>query len=263
MESRAVGASEGPLPGAVLAGKYRIVRTVGEGGMGVVYEAIHERLNQRCAVKVLRVPESHDLEESLARFDREARAAAKLNGPNVARVSDVDVLENGTPFFVMEFLEGMSLDVVIDEGHALDVRTAVDYVLQACSAVAEAHSRGIVHRDLKPHNLFLTGDAGGHVVKLLDFGISKLEEERERSVTLTRASLGTPAYMSPEQIRSTRKADERSDIWSLGVILYELLSGRTPFDGENPSSMIAAISADKPKPLAELAPICPVACALR
>jgi eukaryotic-like serine/threonine-protein kinase len=242
-----------PTSGDVLAGKYRIVRVVGEGGMGIVYEARHARLGHRVAIKVLREKE-RQVEEFVQRFEREARAAARLKSPNTMRVHDVDQLEDGTPFMVMEYLEGVDLDTELGQRGRLPAEEAIGYVLQACSAVAEAHSLGIIHRDLKPHNLFLTGDDVIRHVKLLDFGISKMREEGELSVTLTRSSLGTPLYMSPEQIRSARSADARADIWSLGVILYELLTGKPPFDGEGPSGVIASITADPPVPPIELRP---------
>jgi eukaryotic-like serine/threonine-protein kinase len=242
-----------PSSGDVLAGKYRIVRVVGEGGMGIVYEARHARLGHRVAIKVLREKE-RQIDEFVQRFEREARAAARLKSPNTMRVHDVDQLSDGTPFMVMEYLEGVDLDTELGGRGRLPVEEAVGYVLQACSAVAEAHSFGIVHRDLKPHNLFLTGDDTVRHVKLLDFGISKIRDEGETSVTLTRSSLGTPLYMSPEQIRSARNADARADIWSLGVILYELLTGKPPFDGEGPSGVIASITADPPVPPIELRP---------
>lgn len=239
--------------GEKLAGKYSIVRVIGEGGMGVVYEARHDRLGQRVAIKMLRDGERHN-PEVVARFEREARLVAKLKSANAARVTDVDTLPDGTPFMVMEYLEGVDLDFELAERGRLPVREAVGYVLQACSAVAEAHSLGIVHRDLKPHNLFLTQDGERRVVKLLDFGISKLTVSDEESVTLTRSSLGTPLYMSPEQIRSARNADQRSDLWSLGVILYELTTGSPPFDGDGPAAVIASITADAPKPPMERRP---------
>lgn len=247
------GLAKLPVAGDKLAGKYTILRVIGEGGMGVVYEGRHDRLGQRVAIKVLREAERKN-PEVVARFEREARLAAKLKSHNVARVSDVDVLADGTPFLVMEYLEGVDLDFELTQRGRLPLAEAVGYVLQACSAVAEAHALGIVHRDLKPHNLFLTDDGDGRVVKLLDFGISKITQEEPDSVTLTRSSLGTPLYMSPEQIRSARGADRRSDVWSLGVILYELTTGRPPFDGDGPAAVIAAITADTPANPSELRP---------
>ncbi|MBK7586225.1 MAG: protein kinase [Myxococcales bacterium] len=231
-----------PLDGELLAGKYEILRRVGEGGMGVVYEAMHRRLGERVAIKLLR-EQDRQSKEIVMRFEREARMAAKLRSVNVARIFDVDSLPDGTPFIVMEFLEGRDLDSELTERRSLPVTEAVGYLLQACSAVQEAHARGIVHRDLKPHNLFLCGDGPNRTLKLLDFGISKLSDG-DSSVTATHSALGTPLYMSPEQIRSAKRADARSDIWSLGVILYELLTGTTPFHGENPTAVVAAITAD-------------------
>lgn len=247
------GTAKLPVTGEKLAGKYSILRVIGEGGMGLVYEGRHDRLGQRVAIKVLRESERQN-NEIVARFEREARLAAKLKSVNVARVTDVDVLPDGTPFMVMEYLEGVDLDFELTQRGRLPLTEAVGYVLQACSAVAEAHSLGIVHRDLKPHNLFLTDDGERRVVKLLDFGISKITQDEPDSVTLTRSSLGTPLYMSPEQIRSARSADQRSDLWSLGVILYELTTGRPPFDGDGPAAVIASITADKPTPPIELRP---------
>jgi len=158
---------------------------------------------------------------------------------------------------VMEYLDGVDLDAELSKRECLPIDEAVNYVLQACSAVAEAHSLGVIHRDLKPHNLFLVGAGAQRQVKLLDFGISKMSDEGEHSVTLTRSSLGTPLYMSPEQIRSSRTIDARSDIWSLGVILYELLTGRPPFEGEGPTAVIAAITADALIPPKQLSPRIP------
>ena len=233
------------LKGSLLAGKYEILRRVGEGGMGVVYEALHQRLGERVAIKLLREQDRQST-EVVARFEREARMAAKLKSANVARIHDVDTMPDGTPFIVMEFLEGRDLDMELARRGPLPIVEGVDYVLQACSAVQEAHERGIIHRDLKPHNLFLCGEGRGRRIKVLDFGISKLTEA-DSSVTATRSALGTPLYMSPEQIRSSRRADARSDIWSLGVILYEVLTGTTPFTGESPTSVVAAITADPVK----------------
>ena len=235
-----------PNPGDTLAGKYQLIRKLGEGGMGVVYEAMHTRIQQRVAIKML-LPDVLDLPEVVPRFEREARAAGKLRSDNTARVLDVDLGENGLPYMVMEFLDGTDLGKVVEQNGALPVAEAVDYVLQACSAMAEAHSVGVIHRDLKPSNLFVTNE---HKVKVLDFGISKLENDQEARVTATQTVVGTPLYMSPEQVRSAKHVDARSDIWSLGIILYELLTGRTPFEGST-TAAAAAICIDQPPPLAQ------------
>jgi serine/threonine-protein kinase len=243
-----------PGPGAIIAGKYRVIRVIGRGGMGVVYEAEHQRLGQRFAIKMLNA-ETRRVPELAARFEREARAAAKLKGPNVVRVSDVESDAFGSPFMVMELLEGCNLDDLLESRGRLQVAEAVDYILQACSAMVEAHAARIIHRDLKPGNLFLAQANGTQVLKVLDFGISKLEGDA--AVTLTSSALGTPVYMSPEQIRSARRVDERSDIWSLGVILYEMVTGTRPFNGENPTAVIASITADPPIPASLVNPALP------
>ncbi|MEM6786878.1 MAG: serine/threonine-protein kinase [Myxococcota bacterium] len=244
-------------PGTLLAGKYEVVRLLGSGGMGEVYEATHQALGKRVAVKLLRADAaSHP--EFRQRFEREARAAASLRGPHAAQVSDVDVLTDGRPFLVMEYLEGRDLNDEMEARGPLPAPEAVDYILQTCSAMAEAHGRGIVHRDLKPHNLYLTDSGGETVVKVLDFGISKVDEG-DASVTATSVAMGTPLYMAPEQMRSAKHVDARADIWSLGVILYELLAGKPPFDGDNPTAVIAAVTADDPTDLAQVRPDLPVA----
>jgi serine/threonine protein kinase len=219
-----------PQPGETLGGKYAIVRVVGEGGMGTVYEATHTRLRHRVAIKVL-MPNLLHMADVVARFEREGRTAAQLRGRHVAHVLDVDVTDGGLPYMVMEYLEGRDLDSELQERGRLPVPEAVDYVLQACDAMAEAHAAGIVHRDLKPANLFLCPETSGRVVKVLDFGISKITSDDDARLTGTHATVGTPLYMSPEQVRSPKSVDSRTDIWSLGVILFELLTGRTPFLG--------------------------------
>jgi len=236
-----------PEPGEVLGGKYQIVRRLGEGGMGVVYEAIHARIEQRVAIKML-LPDVLELPDVVPRFEREARAAGKLRSENTVRVLDVDMSDGGIPYMVMELLDGTDLGKLLDEQKQLPIADAVDYVLQACNAMAEAHAAGIVHRDLKPANLFVTT---GRKVKVLDFGISKLENDKEARVTATQTVVGTPLYMSPEQVRSAKHVDARTDIWSLGIILYELLSGRTPFEGST-TAAAAAICIDAPPPMAQL-----------
>jgi serine/threonine-protein kinase len=245
-----------PNPGDIIAGKYRVVRKLGEGGMGVVYEAIHTRIQQRVAIKML-LPDVMELPEVVPRFEREARAAGKLKSDNTARVLDVDMSENGLPYMVMEFLDGVDLGQMLEKNGALPVQEAVDYVLQACNAMAEAHAAGVIHRDLKPSNLFvLTNTGGTRKVKVLDFGISKLENETEARVTATQAVVGTPLYMSPEQVRSAKHVDARSDIWSLGIILYELVTARTPFEGST-TAAAAAICIDDPPPIAQFRPDVP------
>jgi serine/threonine-protein kinase len=232
-----------PSPGIgdVVGGKYRLSRLLGEGGMGIVYEAEHLRLMQRVAIKWLR-PDVLALPDALERFHREARAICRMRGPHVAHVMDVDADAAGRPYMVMELLRGRDLEAELQARGALPIAEAVDWVLQACAAIAEAHAVGIVHRDLKPSNLFLAEEAGARVLKVLDFGISKVARD-EPSVTVTAMILGTPLYMSPEQVRSARDVDSRTDIWSLGVILYELITGSPPFLGTT-TAAIAAIVAD-------------------
>jgi len=228
----------------VIAGKYAVVRVLGEGGMGVVFEASHVRLRQRVAMKML-LPAMIQHGVLVERFEREARAAAQLKGRHVARVMDVDATIDGLPYMVMEFLEGRDLQVEIDQRGPLPYPEAVDYVLQACAAMAEAHSAGIVHRDLKPSNLFLSNDGGARVVKVLDFGISKYQTERDVKLTDATDVMGTALYMSPEQVKATHGVDGRTDIWSLGVILYESLAGRAPWVG-SPTQVAAAIVLEDP-----------------
>jgi serine/threonine-protein kinase len=220
--------------GDILAGKYEVIRVIGAGGMGVVVEARHLQLDQHVALKFLLVDE-HQSEDAVGRFLREGRAAAQIKSEHVARVSDVGTLEGGAPFIVMEYLQGEDLSEVVAKRGALGVREAVDYVLQACEAIAEAHALGIIHRDLKPANLFLARRADGSpLVKVLDFGISKIDNDpRNISLTASTGAVGSPQYMSPEQMRSAKHVDRRTDIWALGAILFEFLAGRPPFEADS------------------------------
>src|SRR6185295_7457724 len=195
--------------------------------------ATHIHLQQQVALKFL-LPEYLNNLPVVERFVREARASAALRGEHVCRVSDVGALDSGAPYIVMELLDGGDLASLLAHGGPLQVPIACDYILQACVGVAEAHALSIVHRDLKPANLFLTRRTdGAPLIKVLDFGIAKAQGDASFSLTQTASVLGSPGYMSPEQLRSSRDVDLRSDIWSLGVILYELVVGRPPFTGES------------------------------
>lgn len=239
--------------GQVLGGKYRIDGMLGAGGMGVVLAATHLDLDAPVAIKVLR-DELLRSEEIVARMLMEARAAAKMRGAHVVRVLDVARLESGAPYIVMERLEGSDLAAVLQARGALPMQEAVDYVLQACEGLAEAHAAGIIHRDLKPENLFLAQTPEGLLLKILDFGISKdlgssLQLGPRSVLTNAGCAVGSPYYMSPEQMRASLKVDGRTDIWSLGAMLYELLKGKCPFEGDSLPEVCAKVLADEPEPL--------------
>ena len=260
-DSLSTNAAAGRAPvkeGDVLADKYRVDGVLGIGGMGVVVAATHVHLGQRVAVKFL-LPEAMLQPQALERFGREARAAVRLKSDHVARVLDVGALTDGAPYMVMEYLDGCDLGTLVQDKGAIRVEDAVEYVLQTCDAVAEAHSLGIVHRDLKPRNLFLTRKLNGSAcIKVLDFGISKVTTiGSDHSLTKTSDVMGSPNYMAPEQIRSSRDVDERTDIWALGVILYELISGRVPFLADTVPALCAMVLEKAPTPLEELRPDCP------
>jgi serine/threonine-protein kinase len=238
-------------PGTVIDGKYRVERVIGEGGMGVVVAATHLQLDQRVAIKAL-LPAALEHAQSVERFAREARVTAKITSEHVARVFDVGALADGSPYMVMEYLEGKDLKDLVRENGPLPIDEACEIALQACEALAAAHAAGIIHRDLKPANLFVTRRADGSPnVKLLDFGISKFtvhpdDPRLDPSMTSTTMVMGSPGYMSPEQMKSTRDVDERADIWALGTVLYEVLTGRPAFVAETMAALIAVILSEYP-----------------
>jgi eukaryotic-like serine/threonine-protein kinase len=241
--------------GDIIAEKYRVTHVIAQGGMGIVIAAEHMKLEQHVALKFM-LPTLARNPDAAARFLQEARAAARLQSEHVARILDVAELDSGVPYIVMEYLEGGDLASLIHRSPGqLPVEDVVDYVLQACEAIAEAHTLGIIHRDLKPENLFLSRRRGGKpCVKVLDFGISKVAEApgRDRARVTTQDVMGSPAYMSPEQMQSTSNVDARSDIWSLGVILYELVSRERPFEGSSIAELCFAVLQRGPRPLEQL-----------
>ena len=243
--------------GDVLLGKYRVERVLGKGGMGIVVAARHLELGELFAIKLL-LPSTVADPEMNERFIREARAAARLRSEHVARVHDVGRLPSGAPYMVMEHLDGSDLRTLVRRDGPLPIEDAVTYVLQACEAIAEAHGAGIIHRDIKPANLFLIRRPNGSAsVKVLDFGISKQTGVDEVELTVTGALLGSPMYMSPEQIARSKSADARSDIWAMGVVLYELVAGRGPFKAATVIELIALVLQEEPEPPRELRPDLP------
>ncbi|HEY0462720.1 MAG TPA: serine/threonine-protein kinase, partial [Polyangiaceae bacterium] len=239
------------VPGSIVGNKYRVDGCLGEGGMGVVLSATHLELDAPVAIKVVReeFASSRDIVE---RVLFEARAVARMRSSHVVRVLDVARLESGCPYIVMEQLQGEDLGLALWERGPLPVAQAIDYLLQACDGLAEAHGLGIVHRDLKPGNLFLATTPEGVVLKVLDFGISKEINTPLRSISRTpRTSLtsagdpvGSPYYMAPEQMRASPDVDARADIWSLGAILFELLTGQCPFEGETLNEVCSKVLLD-------------------
>jgi serine/threonine protein kinase len=252
--------------GDILASKYRVEKVLGVGGMGVVVAAEHIELSQKVALKFL-LKQAAANDALVGRFLREARASVRLKGAHVAKTLDVGRLEDGAPYIVMEFLDGHDLHAAIRGAEGpLPIETAVSYVVQAAEGLAEAHSLGIVHRDLKPGNLFLTrGVDGRPLVKVLDFGISKTMDPSVGgdglSLTNTSMLLGSPLYMSPEQMRSSKHVDERSDLWALGAIAFELLTGRVPFEADTILELCFKVAQEKaPNPSTLRADLPPELC---
>jgi serine/threonine-protein kinase len=247
-------------PNDPLLEKYRIERCLGVGGMGAVFEAQHLQLQHRVAIKLL-YPELETRPDVVARFLREGRATARLRSPHVVRVLDVGRGLPGSAFLVMEYLEGEDLEGILKRRGALPLSEAVEYLLQVCEAMYEAHGMGIVHRDLKPANLFLARDLYGNpCIKVLDFGISKVSRETEvpdLTITANATVVGTPLYMPPEQMRGTDLVDGRADIWALGAILYELVTGKPAWSGSTLSEICVRVAADPTPRALELAPELP------
>jgi eukaryotic-like serine/threonine-protein kinase len=246
----------------MIAGKYVLDHLIGQGGMGAVFSARHVKLSKAVAIKIMLADASNP--EAAQRFINEGRAAANIQNEHVVRVDDVDE-EMGYAYMVLELLDGEDLAQVLDRepNRRIAPHIAVHYVLQALRGVAQAHAIGIVHRDLKPSNLFLAKRKDGSVVvKVLDFGISKAQGSSAlaaspSALTSTKAMLGSPLYMSPEQLRSSKSVDYRADIWAMGVILYELMTGHLPFMGENLGELFAAILETDPVPLRHFADVHP------
>jgi serine/threonine-protein kinase len=241
----------------MIAGKYRVDRILGQGNMGVVVAATDVGLERAVAIKfMLREGAEGD---ALERFRREARAAAALKSQHVAKVYEMGALDTGEQYIVMELLEGEDFGARLQKGGMLPVGDAVAYVLEACEAIGEAHAAGIVHRDIKPANLFLAKGVGGApCVKVIDFGVSRLARAGVK-LTADRKALGSPLYMSPEQIRAESDLDGRSDVWALGATLFELLGGRTPFHAATIDAVLARVLFEPPTRLAELRPDVPPA----
>jgi tRNA A-37 threonylcarbamoyl transferase component Bud32 len=254
-----------PLPlreGDTIGAKYRVERILGTGGMGTVVAAWHQQLNQRVALKFMLPALSVD-PQAVARFQREARAAARLKTEHAGRVLDLDALPDGTPFLVMEFLEGETLEQRLERDKRIAPHLAVDWARQALEALMEAHALGIVHRDLKPANLFLARRADGtEVLKVVDFGIAKSAHpdiEHGLTATSSRVMVGSPPYMSPEQLNPGAAVTARADVWAMGAVLYQLLTGQLPFARENLVDLMYAIQNKPHRPARELVPELPVA----
>jgi serine/threonine-protein kinase len=240
-----------PAIGDVIAGKYRLEEELGSGGMGTLFVAGHELLATRVAIKFL-APHLLSQKSSVARFLREARAIAQLSSEHIVRVMDVG-LENGHPYLVMELLEGRDLYEALNVDGPFPIAEAVDCVLQVLAGIAEAHAAGIVHRDLKPANIFIAERSDGYIVKVLDFGVAKVDVEVESRagdrgrLTTDTATIGSPSYMAPEQVRAARDVDNRADLWAVGAVLYELITGKLAFPGETMLEIIAAILTRAPE----------------
>jgi serine/threonine-protein kinase len=240
----------------LIDGKYRVVRVIGAGGMGTVYEGENVRIGRRVAIKVLNA-EAADAPDVRRRFEREAQVAAKIGSPYICDVLDLGDLPEGQCYLVMEYLEGRSLDEILQDEQKLPPEEVATIAVQLLEGLQSMHDVGIVHRDLKPANIFIakSGNGGKEIVKILDFGISKFQASPEAvSLTQTGALLGTPLYMSPEQARGDKELDNRSDLYAVGVCLYRALSGQRPFVGDNFRQLLFKIALDEPPTVRQHAP---------
>ena len=242
-------------PGVVIAGKYLIEQVLGEGGMGIVVSARHLDLGTPVALKFLQAAMAKH-PSVVERFLREARAAARLQSENVCRVIDVGRMDDGIPYIVMELMQGRDLAALLKERGPLPAPTIAEFILQASQAIAEAHALGIVHRDLKPANLFLAQRPNGKpIVKVLDFGVAKAPtNDQNFSLTRTQSVMGSPGYMSPEQLKSSKVVDARADIWSLGIVMYELTAGKQPFIAESITELAVRVVTEPHPPLPPTTP---------
>jgi serine/threonine-protein kinase len=248
--------------GQVISSKYKLLRLLGDGGMGSVYEAEHLRLGTHVAIKVLH----SDLARRsglIERFLQEARVSAQIRSPHVVHVTDVESTPEGIAYLVMELLQGEPLSTLEKRERTLSVATSCEYTSQILQALEAAHSLGVVHRDLKPDNVFVTFDGGKAVIKLIDFGIAKLKRAEgatgagQKNLTVAGMMMGTPEYMAPEQAYSATDVDARADIYSVGVMLYEMLSGQTPAQGDDPRVVVLKVERGEVTPLVHVAPNVP------
>ncbi|MDE3217374.1 MAG: protein kinase, partial [Gemmatimonadota bacterium] len=244
---------ENDLVGSIIADRYHVLRKLGEGGMGQVYLAEHVKMGRKSAVKVMNPGMVHDA-DAISRFNREASNASRINHPNVAAVYDFGETGEGLIYLAMEFVEGPPLTKLIEQQGALPPLRAADIARQAADALAVAHDMGIVHRDLKPDNIMIAKNRDGtDLVKVVDFGIAKAADNEAQKVTKTGLVVGTPEYMSPEQLAGD-KLDGRSDIYSLGLVAFNMLTGKLPFPSDSAQEAMIMRLTDKPKPLAEMKP---------
>jgi serine/threonine protein kinase len=242
--------------GQIIDDKYRIVGLLGVGGMGAVYEGENARIKRRVAIKVLHADTASNA-QAVERFEREAQAAGRIGSDHILEVLDLGKLPNGDHYMVMEFLDGETLGARIKRVGGLTPREVAPLIRQALLGLQAAHTAGIVHRDLKPENIFICKEKAGHhdFVKLIDFGVSKFNKlGSDMAMTRTGAVMGTPYYMSPEQARGGKDIDHRSDLYSMGVILYESVTGKVPFDAETFNELLFKIVLSEPPPLRQVKP---------